>query len=850
MKKFLLWISCAVLAFPACQETDDLWTEVGSLKDRVTQLESEVGKVNSAIAALHALMQEQTVVVGYRETTTGYVLELSDGTSVTITLGEEIPALVPILGINSEGFWIYSIDNGETFTLLLNAKGEPIDALPSDDKGVTPRLRIDASGRWEISYDDGTTWEPLLQDGKPVNAVGGQEPISYSSFFDTVNYNPETGELNIGLRDGRELKLVVEDSFSLTVDGADGARFALGESRSFPAVQRGVAGVFIDAPENWAVKLDDEALTVTAPAFNRTERTVQLRIVITSEKNYIKVVKFDFVQLTVGVDDMACKAWNDFKLQNEDNVLLDYSYAGYKHGEQAPPSAESFGYKVYNVVDYGADPTGATSSREAFIRLLTELRLSGQSATGSNQANANARAIIYFPEGTFVLHNDDDNRKDPAAANQTEVDSKGNNKSDEIFIRGGNFIIKGAGRDKTVLKMDSPNLPNSPSDMWSSPVMINIKNNSGFSDLTTVTADAERGAFSVEVAGTSGLSAGDWVCLYLSCKDAECVAEELAPHRVEGNMSDIQTVKVEDLHQVASVSGSTVTFVEPIMHAVKAKYGWKVRKYPHYEQVGIEDLTFAGRAKENFVHHGSWEDDGAYKPLQMMRLTDSWIRRVDFRDVSEAASIVSSANCSAYDITISGNRGHAGVRSQSSSRVFIGKVTDHSSGSAMNRPTTGMGYFENAGQYHASGVSNTALGTVLWNNTWGDDAFFESHSKQPRATLVDRCTGGFVQWRFGGDETNVPNHLSDLTIWNLNATQAVHDFGSSPFQWWISSDKWWKTMPPIIVGLHGASVNFDQSPDQIKYLESNGMAVEPASLYEAQLRNRLGSVPAWLNSLK
>lgn len=107
-----------------------------------------------------------------------------------------------------------------------------------------------------------------------------------------------------------------------------------------------------------------------------------------------------------------------------------------------------------------------------------------------------------------------------------------------------------------------------------------------------------------------------------------------------------------------------------------------------------------------------------------------------------------------------------------------------------------------------------------------------------------------MQWRFGGDETNVPNHLGDLTIWNLNATRAVHDFGAESFKWWLSSDKWWKTMPPIIVGFHGAAVTFDESPEQVKYLESNGAAVEPLSLYEAQLRQRLGYVPAWLNSLK
>lgn len=850
MKKFLLGIFCLALTVSACQKTDDLWEEVGSLKMRVAQLESEVGKINSSISALYALVQESTLVVGCRQTDTGYVLELSDGTSVSVLLGDRVEALVPILGVDAEGLWIYSLDNGETFQPLLDGKGEPVSARPASDDGTSPRLRVDAEGYWEVSYDGGASWEKLLAGGEPVNAVGGSSTISYSSFFDTLTYDEKSGKVEIGLRNGDKLTLTVFDTFSLKVEDADGARFALGETKCFAVEQRGVAGAFIQAPDGWTVVLNEETLLVSAPARNRTEREVEVRIVVTSEENYIKMVTLNFVQLTVGIDENGCEAWNNFKLQNEENVLLDYSYAGYKHGEQAPPQVEGLGYKVYNVVDYGADPTGATSSREALVKLLTELKLTGKNSNGNNQANANARAIIYFPEGTFVLHNDDDNSKDTSSANQTELDSKGNNKSEEISIRGGNFVLKGAGRGKTVLLMDTPNLPTNPSNMWTSPVMINIKHNSGLSDLTDVTADAARGTFSVEVGSTADISAGDWVCLYLACKDAECVAEELAPHQVEGSMTDIQTVTVEDLHQVASVSGSTVTFVEPIMHVVKAKYGWKIRKFPHYENVGVEDLTFAGHSKENFGHHASWQDDGAYKPLQLMRVTDSWIRRVDFRNVSEAASIVSGANCSAYDIEISGNRGHSGVRSQSSSRIFIGKVWDHSSGVATSRPTVGMGYIENAGQYHASGVSNTSLGAVLWNNTWGDDAFFESHSKQPRATLVDRCRGGFVQWRFGGDETNVPNHLSDLTIWNLDATQAAHDFGASPFKWWLSADKWWKTMPPIIVGLHGAAVTFDESPEQIKYLESNGEAVQPESLYEAQLRRRLGYVPAWLNALK
>lgn len=154
------------------------------------------------------------------------------------------------------------------------------------------------------------------------------------------------------------------------------------------------------------------------------------------------------------------------------------------------------------------------------------------------------------------------------------------------------------------------------------------------------------------------------------------------------------------------------------------------------------------------------------------------MRRVNFESVSEAMSITSSANCSAYDITIGGNRGHASIRSQASSRIFIGKVTENSNGYTLRKgegESTLMEYKTNVGQYHACGVSKQSMGAVIWNVRWGDDSCFESHATQPRATLIDCCTGGFMHWRQGGDSAQMPNHMENLTIWNFYATNAQTD---------------------------------------------------------------------------
>ncbi len=516
-------------------------------------------------------------------------------------------------------------------------------------------------------------------------------------------------------------------------------------------------------------------------------------------------------------------------------IDIDFSYAGYNHGESAPAEASTFGYTVYDVTQYGAIPNDGKSDREAFLACLKAALGVDYVVNANNIITFNskdkANAIVYFPEGEFILHTSED-----------DVESATASDSQTIQIRSGNFVLRGAGRDKTTIVMQDPNQPAS-SALYSSPAMLELKHNSGLSEITKVSANAAKGSYSVQVESTTGLSEGQWVCLTVVNNDPAFVKAELAagePTETEiAGMTNITGtgVQVYDYHQIAKISGNTVTFVEPIMHEVDLQYtaftgtksyNWRIDKYPHYENVGVEDLTFKGNAKEGFVHHGSWQDDGAYKPVNMTRLTNSWMRRVGFTSVSEASSITNCSNISVYDVVIDGNRGHSAIRSQQSSRVFIGKVIDKSSGGL--------------GQYHAVGVSKPAIGTVLWRNTWGSDSCFEAHATQPRATLIDCCTGGWDQMHQGGDKDQLPNHLADLVIWNFEATSV----DNSTWDWWTLSGHSWKFLPVTVVGFHGASCTFTGGKCDI----SNGTAVFPESLYEQQLQARLGTIPSWLQALK
>lgn len=868
MKKVISIICITLLvALYSCDERDDLRSDIDNLKERVANLEASIEQMNSDISNYQQMVEGKILVVGYsKDEQDNYTIELSNGETVTIYSGKVDMNDMPLFSVNASGHWAYTI-NDMTTELLVNDK--PVSAIPeAGTAGVTPKLKVDANGFWLISIDNGSTWNKL---GNNQIADGTQAVANASSLFSNVTIDEATGQITFTIRaDNSQVKVpIYGKDFYLTIKYEGTATFGLGQKQEFLVEQANVETATIEN-QTWGVKLTENKLIVTAPKTNvqGKEYEEQIYIKIFSKEGYCRVVKLPVKLLTTEIDANSALAWQRFR-QGEDNVLPDYSYAGYNHGESAPQGAFSLGYQVINVKERMTAKN--MTAREALISILQEKGMTR--VNGTNKLNANAKIVIYFPAGDYILHNDDDNTRDESKQKDA-VDSKNNNVSSGIEIYGGNFVIKGDGPDKTRLIMETPNLPTSISNLSSSPILLAIKhtngpNNAGNSPkLASVTENAKRGDFTVKVSGTTGISSGQWVQLRLRSGDRELVKKEIGPIALNENWAiakapisinqssdDLYGVKITEFHQVKSASNGKITFYEPIMHDIDIKYndteGWEIRTYKYLENVGVEDLSFVGNALDGYAHHGEghaeqakvgWQYDGAYKPLLLQRVVNSWVRNVHFESVSEALTFAESANSSAYDIRISGKRGHSAVRSQGSSRVFIGKVRDESAGNDVYGKSC-------QGQFHGCGVSKPSVGTVLWNVTWGNDACFESHATQPRATLIDNCSGGLVYYRAGGDENEVPNHLGDLTLWNLNVTRT--DSHASNFAWWSDSDTWWKIFPPIVVGTHGMNVKFSgKEQQQVTYEESTGMKVSPESLYEAQLRERLGYVPGWLNALK
>lgn len=495
----------------------------------------------------------------------------------------------------------------------------------------------------------------------------------------------------------------------------------------------------------------------------------------------------------------GCALWENYLAAHttgKEATLLDFSYAGYEYGEREIPDVD---YPVFLVDDYGAVANDNKSDRAALEAAIAAATKAGD------------KAIIRFSAGRYNLRSADDPNK-------------------SITISGDNIILQGAGSGEggTEIFMEYPNTLTQANALWSAPELIRFTYMGANTDnqllLTKVTGNAARGSHQLEVASTSGLYIGQRLLLKGSSKSTEAIAQEVTPYEVE--TSEWKTfinegVQVNEYLTIERIEGNTLKFKEPLMHCVDAAWGWTLHRYQHHVGCGIEDIAFRGNFQEPYIHHEpSGIHDSGYKMIAFHRQANGWIRRCRFIDVIEAASVMLSTHVSVLDCSIEGHKGHAAIRSEASSHVLLAYINDQT------------------GQEHSTGVSKTSIGTVIWKCTTAGTSTFESHSSQPRATLIDDCSGGFLPNHAGGDVTFGPNHLADLVLWNYTET------GSSggEFNLWTRNNRFLK---PIIAGFQGATTF---KPEQVTADLSHGTKVEPLSLYEAQLQTRLRQLPSWISN--
>ena len=537
----------------------------------------------------------------------------------------------------------------------------------------------------------------------------------------------------------------------------------------------------------------------------------------------MKYILFGIVGLTtVTAWSDVSSVWNTFVSDakaGRASVLPDYSYAGYKYGTEAIPDVQ---WKVFDVTDFGALPDDGLSDYDGIQQAI-------------RAAEANGSGIVFFPAGKFLVGEEEDIAK-------------------SIEITGANIVLRGSGSgaDGTEIHQKNHYLAEDPEKMWTGrPIFVFrhpasqvflSRNLDQARRLAQVTGAATRESFTITVDNAAGVEPGQAVML---CARSTGLNEQflkgLQPRDI---YSEIVTngVSVSEKHIVAAVEGSEITFMEPIRADVDPQIGWTLYDYPMVEGWGVEDIHFSGNCPVPFVHHKDYIHDSGFIAVRMEQGRDCWIRRCRFTSMSHAFFASGCLSSSFLMNTVDGHQGHGNFTMNWGGGNLVGLCQD----------------LTDKGSFHGCGMSHQNVGGVVWRYEsvgetkqtprYGGPDF---HAQFPYCSLWDASTANLIN--NGGSYKLLPNHLRDLTFWNLEqiGEKTERDFWKLPQSAEEKKEKFFggtKLVYPNYIGFHGVESKLHEA--HLGLFESYGQPVEPESLYEAQLELRLGSPPAWIESAR
>ncbi|MEM6885366.1 MAG: DUF4955 domain-containing protein [Verrucomicrobiota bacterium] len=490
------------------------------------------------------------------------------------------------------------------------------------------------------------------------------------------------------------------------------------------------------------------------------------------------------------------KQYVEDRKNGKTSKIPDYSYAGYHRFEKPVPEVTPDSHRYFDVTEYGAVPDDQKSDRDAVLHALLAAHKHG------------GPSVVFFPPGNFRLFEKEDFGKAP------------------IEITRSNIVIKGSGVDQTQLEFVESHLP--------ARGLISFRSSSQKADYwrgdQSLPVDIIRqvDVYSVEVDDAATLEEGMRINLNPTVDpDSPALKEFFKPHKVPQGIFDRAQRKggkltdTFELHEVVEIDGNVVTFGEPIHLDFSIYDHFTVYRIDHtIEECGIEDLSLRGGWRGLFKHHNGTRYGEDYRMIEMDRVFNSWIRRLRITDYSFAIKFWLTGYNTISDVLLESNPGHLSIVSQSSYGNFFAYVREQND------------------THHGLGVSRSGVNSVYYRCVQFES--MEAHCGYPRATLYDMNEGGFKPR--GGGATFFPMHDKGLTFWNWNVTRPGR------FDFWPEGKRYGYFLLPVIVGLHGEPFEIpDKDTDLLAY-ESIGEKVEPESLFDEQLKHRLGQIPQWLTT--
>eukprot|EP00127_Corallochytrium_limacisporum_P005843 Clim_evm8s213 gene=Clim_evmTU8s213 len=508
--------------------------------------------------------------------------------------------------------------------------------------------------------------------------------------------------------------------------------------------------------------------------------------------------------------------------------LQDFSYAGYHWSEVPPPENLSLLLPTFNVVDFGAIPNDGRDDTEG-------IRAAIQSA-----AEACSGAVVYLPEGVFQF-GDDGRLVADATSGSSEVIPAHHWTA---TVSSSHVHIIGAGRDLTELRQVTRVEYDNDDMVYHFALRVEPGNRADTNgrDRATVTADASRNSQWVSVSSTDGLRVGELIELAVvdDVEYAEYYWGSYKPFPESwSRWQESVPLKSRYTIDVVDEDKKRIKLVEVLLMDMTAGH-WEVRgDLELLEEVGISDLTLSGvfdQIGEPWIHHKNLEHNYGWQALWFRNVHNGYVRNVDFKNSNTSFRLEHSSGVTVANVRWTGEPTHSSLVIKRSNHVVVAGAEDLTVSSVNG----------SRGMRHFVTVSDFSAGIVLKDATMNPDQSIDSHGNIPHTNLWDNVKGGILDAN-GGPLASFPNHARWAVFWNFCHT-AKEGSGHRAFDYnfWALLDDPSQSevrhtfLEPLVVGLHGQD---SISTQHTLLTESMGTAVEPVSLYDAQLqerRDRLG----------
>lgn len=184
IKSYILLTLMAV-SFVGCK-MDDLKDDVNDLKDRVTLMEEQVKILNDNVEVFaYVLDSQQKTISSVTESDGQYIITLSDGSTMTLTVGKPGSVVQPTISVDENGYWL--VNGLSTGVKAVGENGKDGDGYPE--------FQVE-NGKWQVRFGDGEWSDVAGGDLGTETSLGDQ-------FFESASLSGDGTVFTIVGTDGQ-----------------------------------------------------------------------------------------------------------------------------------------------------------------------------------------------------------------------------------------------------------------------------------------------------------------------------------------------------------------------------------------------------------------------------------------------------------------------------------------------------------------------------------------------------------------------------------------------------------------------------------------------------------------------